>query len=35
MIILLIDEEEISNNPNLHSEDQDEFEIPEGINYQK
>ncbi|CAB4443798.1 unnamed protein product [Rhizophagus irregularis] len=23
------DENDISNNPNLHSEDQDEFEIPE------
>ena len=29
--MLDIDEEdEISNNPNFHSEDQDELEIPEG-----
>jgi len=25
-----IDDNEIHNNPNLHSEDQDEFEIPDG-----
>ena len=25
-----IDEDEVYNNPNLHSEEQDEFEIPDG-----
>ena len=25
-----MEEDEISNNPNFHSEDQEEFEIPEG-----
>jgi hypothetical protein len=25
-----IDEDEICNNPNFHSEEQDEFEIPNG-----
>ena len=25
-----VDEEEIYNNPNLHSEEQDELEIPDG-----
>ncbi|CAB4478994.1 unnamed protein product [Rhizophagus irregularis] len=26
----VIDDDEIHNNPNLHSEEQDEFEIPDG-----
>ncbi|CAB4389292.1 unnamed protein product [Rhizophagus irregularis] len=26
----LVDDDEIHNNPNLHSEDQDKFEIPDG-----
>ncbi|GET50421.1 kinase-like domain-containing protein [Rhizophagus irregularis DAOM 181602=DAOM 197198] len=25
-----VDDDEIHNNPNLHSEDQDKFEIPDG-----
>ena len=29
-IHLFIDEDEIYNNPNLHSEEQDELEIPDG-----
>ena len=28
-----IDENEIHNNPNLHSEEQDELEIPDGKNW--
>ena len=29
MLFCLIDENEIHNNPNLHSEEQDELEIPD------
>jgi hypothetical protein len=29
-MFLFIDEDEVHNNPNLHSEEQDEFEIPDG-----
>ena len=29
-ILYFTDEDEIYNNPNLHSEEQDEFEIPDG-----
>ena len=29
-IYYFIDEDEIHNNPNLHSEEQDELEIPDG-----
>ena len=28
--LIYLDEEEIYNNPNLHSEEQDELEIPNG-----
>ena len=30
MINYTVDEDDIYNDSNLHSEDQDEFEIPEG-----
>jgi hypothetical protein len=34
IIFYLLDNEEIIDNPNLHPEEQDEFEIPEGnLNY--
>ncbi|PKC54966.1 hypothetical protein RhiirA1_476388 [Rhizophagus irregularis] len=29
LILYLIDEDEVHNNPNLHSEEQDESEIPD------
>ena len=29
--LFFLDEDEIYNNPNLHSKEQDELEIPEGI----
>ena len=29
-LLFYIDDEEIYNNPNLHSEEQDELEIPDG-----
>ena len=29
-ILYFTDEDEIHNNPNLHSEEQDELEIPDG-----
>jgi hypothetical protein len=29
LILFFIDEDEMHNNPNLHSEDQDKFEIPD------
>ena len=28
---LVVNEDEVYNNPNIHSEEQDEFEIPEGM----
>ena len=28
---IFLDKDEVYNNPNLHSEEQDELEIPEGI----
>jgi hypothetical protein len=30
ILFFFIDENEIYNNPNLHSEEQDELEIPDG-----
>ena len=30
---MLIDDNEMYDNPNLHSEDQDELEIPDGKNF--
>ena len=30
MFLFLTDEDEICNNPNFHSEEQDELEIPDG-----
>jgi hypothetical protein len=30
LFLYFIDEDEIYNNPNLHSEEQDELEIPDG-----
>jgi hypothetical protein len=30
-----IDEDEVHNNPNLHSEEQDELEIPDGKEFSK
>jgi hypothetical protein len=29
----LIDEDDVHNNPNLHSEEQDEFELPDSKNH--
>jgi hypothetical protein len=30
--IYLVDEDDVHNNPNLHSEEQDEFELPDSKN---
>ena len=32
-ILYFIDENEVYNNPNFHSEEQDEFEIPNGKSF--
>ena len=32
--VSLVDDDEIYNNPNFHSEEQDEFEIPDGQFFQ-